>query len=225
MRDTSTSRVRTGTARGFRRRPAVLTRQQARTLATRRKLLAAAERVFARDGFEAARLEDIAGEAGYTRGAFYANFGGKEDIFFALLEKWVEERMESIKFIVNQDTPPRDKLAALRAFYAGHAADRHVSLLSLEFKLFALRHPRARARLRARLHRIRALAGHLMRGPAKASGRTMPVQDLTAAATLGVLPSALLIEHLVDPDSISEQDVRRLLELFFDLIVGGGSRR
>jgi len=29
----------------------------------------------------------------------------------------------------------------------------------------------------------------------------------------------------VDPDSISEQDVRRLLELFFDLIVGGGSRR
>ena len=58
----------------------VPSRQQARTEATRRKLLLAAEKVFARDGFEAARLEDIAGLAGYTRGAFYANFQSKEDI-------------------------------------------------------------------------------------------------------------------------------------------------
>src|SRR5258708_12782333 len=64
----------------------VPSRQAERTEATRRKLLAAAERIFARDGFEAARLEDIAAGAGYTRGAFYANFGGKEQIFFPLLE-------------------------------------------------------------------------------------------------------------------------------------------
>ncbi len=56
-------------------------RQEARTAATRQRLLAAAETIFARDGFEAARLEDIAALAGYTRGAFYANFDGKEDIF------------------------------------------------------------------------------------------------------------------------------------------------
>ena len=61
----------------------------ARTEATRRKLLEAAEQIFARDGYEAARLEDIAAPAGYTRGAFYANFESKEDIFFALLEQWV----------------------------------------------------------------------------------------------------------------------------------------
>jgi AcrR family transcriptional regulator len=47
--------------------------------------LLAAEQTFARDGYEAARLEDIAARAGYTRGAFYANFASKEDIFFALL--------------------------------------------------------------------------------------------------------------------------------------------
>ena len=56
-------------------------RQAARTAATRRKLLLAAEQTFARDGYEAARLEDIAARAGYTRGAFYANFESKEDIF------------------------------------------------------------------------------------------------------------------------------------------------
>ena len=61
-----------------------------------RKLLAAAEKTFARDGFEAARLEDIASLAGYTRGAFYANFKSKEDIFFALLEEWVGRRIAEV---------------------------------------------------------------------------------------------------------------------------------
>ena len=71
------------------------TRQTERTRATRRKLLDAAKRIFAQQGFEAARLEDIAAGAGYTRGAFYANFKGKEDIFFAIFEEWVQERIES----------------------------------------------------------------------------------------------------------------------------------
>jgi AcrR family transcriptional regulator len=56
-----------------------LNKHQQKTEETRRKLLAAALRIFARDGFERSRLEDIAAEAGYTRGAFYANFATKED--------------------------------------------------------------------------------------------------------------------------------------------------
>src|ERR1700686_4522235 len=71
-------------------------RQGERTAATRRKLLAAAKRIFAQEGFEAARLEDIAAGAGYTRGAFYANFKSKEEYFFALFEEWVRERIESV---------------------------------------------------------------------------------------------------------------------------------
>ncbi len=85
MTTKSTSAIQKGAAT-VRIRNAAPSRQRARTEATRRKLLEAAENIFARDGFEAARLEDIAASAGYTRGAFYANFDGKEDIFFALLE-------------------------------------------------------------------------------------------------------------------------------------------
>jgi len=58
--------------------------------------LLAAEQTFARDGYEAARLEDIAARAGYTRGAFYANFDSKEDIFFALLEQWVAQQIAEV---------------------------------------------------------------------------------------------------------------------------------
>ena len=136
-------------------------RQAERTEATKRKLLAAAKRIFARDGFEAARLEDIAAGAGYTRGAFYANFESKEDIFFALLEEWVRERIESVTAALRQHKNPLEKLAALRKHYAELAKDRRLVLISLEFKLFALRHPEAHARLRDRHRRIRASWGKL----------------------------------------------------------------
>src|SRR5579864_6997546 len=132
-----------------RRTPPAVTRQRARTEATRKKLLAAAEKTFARDGFEAARLEDIASQAGYTRGAFYANFKSKEDIFFALLEQWVRERIDSLTSALRRHSNPADKLVALRTHYAELATDRRLVLISMEFKQFALRHPEAHARLRS----------------------------------------------------------------------------
>ena len=47
---------------------------------TRTMLLDAAEELFARKGFSATALEEIAEAAGYTRGAIYAHFGGKEEL-------------------------------------------------------------------------------------------------------------------------------------------------
>ena len=96
-----------------RRTPPAVTRQRARTEATRTKLLAAAEKTFARDGFEAARLEDIASQAGYTRGAFYANFKSKEDIFFALLEQWVGRRISDVSAVLARENTPAKRLRAL----------------------------------------------------------------------------------------------------------------
>ena len=52
---------------------------------TRAELIAAARRVFLRRGFHAATLDEIAEEAGYTKGAVYSNFSGKDDLFLALL--------------------------------------------------------------------------------------------------------------------------------------------
>src|ERR1700682_390202 len=106
----------------------VRSRQAERTEATRRKLLSAAERIFARDGFEAARLEDIAAGAGYTRGAFYANFCGKEEIFFALLDQWVRQHIDPVMAAVRKQKSPERKLAALRKYYAEIATDRRVVL-------------------------------------------------------------------------------------------------
>src|SRR5271156_96725 len=145
-------------------------RQAARTAATRRKLLLAAEQTFARDGYEAARLEDIAARAGYTRGAFYANFASKEDIFFALLEQTVARRIAEVNELLERHDNPQQRLRALREHYAQIAKDRRLALLSLEFKLFAVRHPEAHARLRARQREFRACGGDILRRGKKKPG-------------------------------------------------------
>ena len=198
--------------------PRTRSRQTERTAATRRKLLTAAKRIFAQDGFEAARLEDIAAGAGYTRGAFYANFESKEDIFFVLLEEWVRERIESGTAALRQHKNPLDKLAALRKHYAGVAKDRRLVLISLEFKLFALRHPEAHARLRDRHRRIRASWGKLLSELLRPLGRKLPMKNPAASTCLGALAQGLLLEHVVDPKTLSDGDVRHVLGLFFDSI-------
>lgn len=204
------------------REAAAPSRQQARTEATRRKLLLAAEKIFARDGFEAARLEDIAALAGYTRGAFYANFQSKEDIFFALLERWVGQRISEVKALIAQQESPANLLRALREHYLQITQDRRLSLLSLEFKLFAIRHPEAHARLRARQRRLRATGGELLRRIARVTGRTLPVSATAAATGFRALSSALSLEHFVDPSMVSEQETRHLLGVFFDAMLGTG---
>jgi AcrR family transcriptional regulator len=181
-------------------------------------LLDAAKRIFAQDGFEAARLEDIAAGAGYTRGAFYANFKSKEDIFFALFEEWARERIESITRDLRRHSDPNEKLGALRTHYAELAKDRRLVLISMEFKLFALRHPEAHTRLRSRHRRIRASFGELFAELMGALGKTIPIGYPAASASLGVVSQGMLLEHLLDPKTVSDSEVRHVLGLFFDSI-------
>jgi AcrR family transcriptional regulator len=205
-------------------RPERASRQSVRTEATRKSLLDAAEQIFARDGFEAARLEDIASTAGYTRGAFYANFHSKEDIFFALLERWIGGRIEEITSLLRRHETPLQRLRALREHYAQLAKDRRVALLSLEFKLFAIRHPAAHARLRARQQKLRACGGNIVAHIMKELGRELPISSIATAAGLGTLSNALLLEHLVDPRSLPDDATRHLLGVFFDAVVQGKAK-
>lgn len=200
--------------------------QAARTAATRRKLIAAAARIFARDGFEAARLEDIAAAAGYTRGALYANFKDKEDLFFALLEDWIAERVTELDDLLRKAAPnPADQLRTLRGYYAQCAKDRRLVLLSLEFALYAMRHPAAHARLRTRKRRLRAHGTELIREitrPREDAGDVKGATFVSAqavTAALGALSNALLLEHVVDPKTMSDADVRHLLGIFFDAVL------
>src|SRR5438309_899544 len=129
-----------------------LNKHQKKTEETRSKLLRSAQKVFAKVGFEAARLEDIAKDAGYTRGAFYAHFTSKEDLFFALLEQQIYRHLTRIQAIMDASADEAAALGELREYYVAATTDRNWCMLMLEFKLFAIRHPKMRANL-AEKHR------------------------------------------------------------------------
>jgi AcrR family transcriptional regulator len=205
-------------------RTATRSRQKARAEATRRKLLAAGESIFARDGFEAARLEDIAAAAGYTRGAFYANFDSKEDIFFALLEAWVAERMAEVNALLEKYNTPKQRLEALRDLYAQFAKNRRLALLSLEFKLYAIRHPRAQARLRSRNRAMRCSKEEIWDRVRPALARDILVPGPAAATALGAFSHALLLEHLVDPTAMPSDEIERLLKATFETVLATPNR-
>src|SRR5579862_7290710 len=105
-------------------KPREQTKHQQRTEATRRALLEAALRIFARDGFQASRIEDIAGATGHTRGAFYAHFSNKEDLFFALFEHEARDRLLELRAVLERCTEAKHRLEALRRFYVARVSDR-----------------------------------------------------------------------------------------------------
>ena len=197
-----------------------LNKHQQKTEATKRKLLKAAQRVFARHGFEAARIEDIAAESGHTRGAFYANFNSKEDLFFALLEQQSSLHLEKLRALMLSCPKEQDRLECLREYYALRAADRQWSILALEFKLYALRHAKLRAKLAQAHRRIRTkmkLEGLERLLPAQLQ-REPESRDLRKIAFEAIL-NGLVLQHAYDPASISKDQVSSILRRFFDMLM------
>jgi AcrR family transcriptional regulator len=120
--------------------------QAERSERTRTALLNAAEVVFARDGFEASRIEDIAAEAGRSRGAFYANFDSKVEVFLALRTLAMRRRAAELRarlepIPVSGSDGMDARWDAVIAYVLEQVCDTRSLLLQIEFKLFALRHP------------------------------------------------------------------------------------
>ena len=116
-------------------------RHAQRSAATRAALLQAAGQIFARDGFEAARIEDIATEAGRSRGAFYANFTTKTELFLALREQAVRKRAREIRESIQGLTDAASRNRSIKAYLVQEILNQRQSLLEIEFKLFAVRRP------------------------------------------------------------------------------------
>ena len=126
-----------------------LTRPEAKAQ-TRQRLLDSAARVFAEKGFGGATLEEIAEAAGYSTGAMYANFGGKEQLFMEVVaahrSRAAARRIEEITQVFDQalavGADPFDALTGMFVKAAGR--EREVAPLQAEFWLYAVRNPAAR---------------------------------------------------------------------------------
>src|SRR5829696_8495062 len=115
-----------------------------RRAATRRRLLGAAIAVVAERGFHAASVDAIAAEAGFSVGAIYSNFGGKDDLFLAVFDEhaaWFKQVMSD----ANAETSAIEKLLG----------EEQQFLVFVSFWSYAVRAPKVRRRLATRMTRFR----------------------------------------------------------------------
>jgi AcrR family transcriptional regulator len=121
--------------------------QERRREHTRNLLLDAAEEVFAKRGFEGASLEEIAETAGYTRGAIYKHFSGKEDMFLEANKRMNERYVQSFAELVDPGVPldQLDVAAIAQRWREMTVRDLGRQALAAEFNLYLLRNPKAHA--------------------------------------------------------------------------------
>lgn len=83
---------------------------------TRQALLDAALLAFSRHGYQAARLSDIAETAGVTRGAIYHHFGGKAELYSALMEEAATQESGAVEEAISEGGSLREILSRILSY-------------------------------------------------------------------------------------------------------------
>jgi AcrR family transcriptional regulator len=186
-------------------RPRRLRRAEQRQV-TRAQLLDAAERVFAREGFRGASIEAIAREAGYSHGAIYSNFNGKDDLFLVLVEERIDARLARIYQAADAAlSRGAEPLEAARGFVAMLHQEREAYLLLADFWNQAIRDPAAAAKFAERHARLRALIGRIVEGIARDTGAELTRPRAQVATALIALANGFTIERLADPEAAPDE--------------------
>jgi AcrR family transcriptional regulator len=184
--------------------------------------LDAAQSVFVRAGFEAATIEEIAERAGYTRGAFYFNFKSKEELLIAAVTRVLGRLSHNIDELSQKYVDPQERLAGLQQFYARLSTEDFSSaLLFIEYKLFAVRHPKRHAKLAAAYAKVRQSRERLLEKSANELGLKLPVSaNLLETAFAALLTGLLLDRAFYLPGyQPAAAEVETIINLFFERIV------
>ena len=184
---------------------------------TRRRLIDAAEVVFARSGYNGASVDEIAKEAGATTGALYSNFAGKEDLFLALFEERIATDIGSYSEAVGEGATLADQARA--------AGDRWMQILRerpnyfpvlVEFWAHAIRDPELRSRLGRRFAELRRESARIALEVAERRGVPVAKESGEQLGTfINALGNGLALEKLADPEAVPDTLFGDLLTLVF----------
>ncbi|MFE3587408.1 TetR/AcrR family transcriptional regulator [Streptomyces niveus] len=183
----------------------------------RRRLLAAAARAFAGRGYDDSRLEDIARDAGFTKGAVYSNFGSKDGLFGAVLAQGADAENDNLMAAIrHEDQAPKGNADAVTAFAARAVANRIVGdvehgRLGLEFAARSARDEGTRAVLTPIRRAQRDAAARAFAEVAERTGARPAVSPELAALIVHCLTNGLSNEHIADPDEVGATEVENAL--------------
>ena len=185
---------------------------------TRARLLEAANAVFARRGLHQASIDDVAEEAGFTKGAFYANFESKEDLFLAMLDERFAARLEELERATAGDEAPEEQARqAGTDFSRAIAADPEWERLFFEFAAHAGRNEQFREELVKRYRTLRAHIEELYRQRIERDPDiTEPPLPLDKIALMSfAMVNGLALEKMLEPDTVDDELYGTMLMIFF----------
>jgi AcrR family transcriptional regulator len=191
--------------------PRRLTRTEQREK-TRMCLVEAATKVFSRRGYDKASLDEVAEEAGFTKGAVYSNFKGKEDLFLATIDAHFDERLEAVKRVLAEEPDERGTAhAAGMDFMSRLNEDPEYFRLFFEFWAYAQRNPAVKRKFLPRVQRFRAALAELF----EAKDVEMPLPADHLAAMLIAMAAGVAMERELDPKSMPDDTYALMLQFFF----------
>lgn len=171
---------------------------------TRAALLDAAARVFVERGLAGASVEAIATEAGFTRGAFYANFESKGHLYSQLLQDRVYARYRAqVEAVLdgNWNPTPREAAMAMAEVQSGDG-DRWMYRLWLELLAASTREPALREMVAEFWRGNRLLLAELIRRRYAATGAEPSVDPKVLATAMIAMDVGLALQHHADPDEV-----------------------
>src|SRR5438876_2227876 len=195
-----------------------LTREQSKAN-TRERLLGAARSVFARSGFHGASVEEIASRAGFSTGALYSNFDGKEDLFLVLMEREIAERAREIAEAVVRRTSVAERAAGgARVWMAMIEREPELLLLFMEFWAYGVRDPQVRPKVAARFARMRQLLTALIADSARELDLELEIPAEQLAVAIDALADGIARQKLADPDAVPDELMGRVLSLLLEAV-------
>jgi AcrR family transcriptional regulator len=175
-----------------------LTRSESQAL-TRQRLVETARTMFLRDGYAATSLEKVAEEAGFSKGAVYSNFGGKDDLCLAVLDTIHEEVAEAVLGSLSGTDSLEEALDTFDRWADARIGDPDWSALEAEFAARSRRDPHLKQALQARNERIRGLIAEALRTTCQEHGLRIPLSYDGAANALYSLGVGLGLQRSLDP--------------------------
>ena len=137
-----------------------------------------------------------------AKGALYAHFKSKEELFLALYETKTASSLAKLLRSLDGASTREGKIDAFRSFYINLSKDKDWALIVLEVKLFITRYPEVRERLR----QIDEHAGDSIEG---ALARLFGNSARAAGEALGGIFSVLVLEADLEPNVLSERKMKR----------------
>src|SRR5271165_3322019 len=192
-----------------------MTREQSRAN-TRERLMRAARSVFARSGFHGAAVEEIASEAGFSTGALYSNFNGKEDLFLVLMEREIDEHAREISDAVRARASIAERAAGgARQWMTLIEREPEVLLLFMEFWAYGVRDAEVRPKVAARFAQIRKLLTRLIADGVREFDLQLDLPAEQLAVAIDALADGIARQKLADPDAVPDELMGRVLSLLF----------